>query len=66
MSTEPKAYGGSVTTQAHLRELWTILGASTQQEARRAVQQLLKISTTITNGNVTPLNEETDQWIRTH
>lgn len=42
MSNEPKTYGGSVTTQAHLRELWTILGASTQQEARRAVQQLLK------------------------
>jgi hypothetical protein len=45
MNTEPKAYGGSVTTQAHLRELWTILGATTQQEARRAVQQLLKQST---------------------
>jgi hypothetical protein len=42
MSNEPKTYAGSVTTQAHLRELWTILGASTQQEARRAVQQLLK------------------------
>jgi hypothetical protein len=37
-----KAYGGSVTTQVHLRELWALLGASTQQEARRAVQQLLK------------------------
>ena len=44
MSTEPKTYGGSVTTQAHLRELWALLGASTQQEARRALQQLLKNS----------------------
>lgn len=42
MTKETKPYGGSETTQAHLRELWTILGASTQQEARRAVQQLLK------------------------
>jgi hypothetical protein len=39
-----KAYGGSVTTQVHLRELWALLGASTQQEARRALQQLLKNS----------------------
>jgi hypothetical protein len=39
-----KGYAGSVTTQVHLRELWTLLGASTQQEARRAVQQLLKNS----------------------
>jgi hypothetical protein len=45
MTKEPKTYEGSVTTQAHLRELWTILGASTQQEARRAVQQLLKGNT---------------------
>lgn len=37
-----KGYAGSVTTQVNLRELWTLLGASTQQEARRAVQQLLK------------------------
>jgi hypothetical protein len=39
-----EGYAGSVTTQAHLRELWAILGASTQQEARRALQQLLKNS----------------------
>jgi hypothetical protein len=45
MNTEPKAYAGSVTTQAHLRELWTVLGASTQQEARRALQKLLKGNT---------------------
>jgi hypothetical protein len=44
MTKETKPYGGSETTQAHLRELWTILGASTQQEARRAVQQLGKDS----------------------
>lgn len=44
MTKEPKTYAGSVTTQAHLRELWTILGASNQQEARRALQQLLKNS----------------------
>jgi hypothetical protein len=37
-----KGYAGSVTTQVHLRELWALLGASTQQEARRALQQLLK------------------------
>jgi hypothetical protein len=42
MTSKSRTYAGSVTTQAHLRELWTILGASTQQEARRAVQQLLK------------------------
>lgn len=38
------AYGHGVTTQAHLRELWALLGASNQQEARRALQQLLKNS----------------------
>jgi len=40
-----EGYAGSVTTQVHLRELWDMLGARTQQEARRAVQQLLKKNT---------------------
>ena len=43
MTKETKPYGGSETTQAHLRELWAILGASTQQEARRAVQHLCSL-----------------------